>query len=66
MSIITNQMKEIMANTLVDTNDAAKLLNLSARRMRQLALDGNVKAEKIGNCWAFDIEDLKRYRNLEQ
>lgn len=51
-----------MANSLIDTKDASKLLDVSPRQARKLAADGKVKVEKIGNAWAFDIDDLKRYR----
>ncbi len=50
-----------MVSTLISISDAAKVLNLSAQRVRTLCRDGSLIAEKIGNTWMLDSSSVTRY-----
>ena len=38
-----------------DTNEAARLWNMSAVNVKRLAQKGEINAKKIGNSWAIDL-----------
>lgn len=51
---------------LVSVSDAAKRLGISARRVRALAADGRVPAQKIANRWFVEMDRLnERGRSAE-
>lgn len=43
---------------LVSVSDAAKRLGISARRVRQLAANGRVPAQKVANRWFVEVDRL--------
>ena len=49
---------------IIDIKEASELWGLSTSRIRQLAIEGKVKAKKIGKEWAIDKtqENPKTYR----
>jgi excisionase family DNA binding protein len=51
-----------MALELYDCPGAAAYLELSASRIRQLCLSGELKAEKVGNRWIITLDELKRFK----
>jgi len=46
------------------TTEAAKRLNISAARVRQLIISKTLKAEKVGQFNVINEEELKRFENL--
>jgi excisionase family DNA binding protein len=48
--------------TLLSTSQAAKLLGISAKRVRVLVAAGRLKAQKIGNSWVIPQESLRAVR----
>lgn len=47
---------------IVGTSDAAKKLNLSPRRTRELIQAGRLPAKKLGREWYLDTKDIRRFR----
>lgn len=51
---------------MITTKEAATRSGLTARRIRQLAVAGTIKAERVetlrGDVWLVDQDDLARYR----
>lgn len=49
---------------VIDIKEAAELWGLSTSRIRQLAIEGKIKAKKIGKEWAIDVtqDNPKTYR----
>lgn len=51
---------------MITTKEAAARSGLTARRIRQLAVAGTIKAERVetlrGDVWLVDQDDLARYR----
>ena len=46
---------------MLSTAEAAKLLNISPRRVRALVESGDLKAQRVGRAWLID-EDSARQR----
>ena len=54
-----------LKNKYFSISDAAKLKGFSGDHLRRLILDGQLKAEKVGNSWLIaqkDLDSLKRRR----
>lgn len=48
-------------NKLISTNEAAKILGVSASRIRQLIIDGRLEATKIGRDQLLDEEKVVNF-----
>lgn len=48
-------------NKLISTNEAAKILGVSASRVRQLIIDGRLEATKIGRDQLLDEEKVTNF-----
>ena len=46
---------------LIGVADAAKMLCISTKTLRNLVKAGEIPASEIGNKWLFKIEDLTNY-----
>jgi excisionase family DNA binding protein len=46
---------------LINTTEAAKILNVNASRIRQLIADGRIKATKTGRDWMIEKSELDGY-----
>jgi excisionase family DNA binding protein len=46
----------------VDTETAAKLLNVSTSRIRQMARSGEIVGRKVGRVWLVSMASVKAYR----
>ena len=46
---------------LIGVADAAKLLCISPKTLRNLVKSGEIPASEIGNKWLFKIEDITNY-----
>jgi excisionase family DNA binding protein len=47
---------------LITTQQAAKILGLSARRVRELAGDGSLPAVAVGRDWLFEPAAVARFK----
>ena len=52
--------------TVKTTAQAAEFLKLSEKRVRELALAGRLKGQRIGRDWLFEPEELKRFKKLDR
>ena len=57
-------MSEEAQTKIMDTQQAAKYLQVSGARIRQLAKSKQIPAFKIGNAWCFDYRDIKRFQKV--
>ncbi len=48
----------------IGTADAAKRLDLSARRIAAMITQGIIRANKVGNTWIIDEAEIARVRKL--
>jgi hypothetical protein len=51
---------------LVDEREAARLLNISPRKMWQLAASGAIPIVRIDSCKRYDLLDLQSYINAQK
>ena len=47
---------------MLTTVQAAKIVGLTPRRLRQLAVDGVIPATKVGRDWLMWLSDIARYQ----
>ena len=47
--------------TIISTTEAAAILNLSERRIRQLADDGYITAQQFAGVWAINKASLMKF-----
>jgi len=48
------------------TSEAAKYLELSAKRVRELAFGGLLKGRQAGKLWLFDTDDLDAFAAIDR
>lgn len=51
---------------LKTTSEAAEILGLSAKRVRELALGGVLPGRRIGRDWLFGAKDLARFGKISR
>lgn len=51
---------------LLTTSGAAKVLGLSAKRVRELALSGRLRGRRLGRDWVFEADDVRAFARLER
>ena len=54
-----------MATKLLSADEAAELLNVSARRVRQFAEQGRL-GMRVGGTWVFEFNEVKRFAAIER
>lgn len=56
------KIEKLLADDVVTSERAAKLLNVSDGWIRQLIIAKRLKAVKMGKTWLIDIHDLERLK----
>ena len=50
---------------LISIREAAKMLNVSTRKVNRLCLEGRVKAVRVGYQWRINRRALREYAGLD-
>ena len=50
-----------MSENVLKLGEAASYLNISHGTLRRMLAAGSIRAVKVGGCWRFRLEDLRRY-----
>jgi excisionase family DNA binding protein len=48
------------------TGEAAGILGVSDKRIRQFITSGRIKARKTGRDWLVDVDDFERFRAVDR
>ena len=46
----------------LSTNEVAQAVGMTTARIRQMAIAGQITAEKFGNVWLFDPREVERIK----
>lgn len=54
-------MREVLGTTLYSAAEAAELLGISERTLREYVKIGRIRAQKIGGDWTFTAENIQAF-----
>ncbi len=55
------EVRDISFERLLDTDEAAALLNIHPKTLQKMARHGNITGVQIGKLWRFRASDLERW-----
>ncbi len=55
------EVRDISFERLLDTDEAAALLNIHPKTLQKMARHGNIAGVQIGKLWRFRASDLERW-----
>jgi excisionase family DNA binding protein len=53
-------------SNLIDVKEAARILKVSVRWVRDLIYNGQLAATKVGRDWVLNREDVEAYRQQQE